>query len=122
MKYGSIIFIFFLLIISTVLQSCKKSSPIDEKKFIKIYVDMIFMQDTSSLAQTIIKQKVLEKFTVNEKDYDATISYYNNDPEKWQKFFDSTIVYIESLKPKPTKKTDVKSLPKRSLFEDKKDL
>lgn len=120
MKYGSMIFSVLLLIISTGLLSCKKSPPINERKFIMIYANMIFMQDTSSLSQSIIKQKVLEKFTVNEKDYEATISFYNNDPEKWQKFFDSTIVYIESLKPKLTKKTDVKSLPKQSLSVEKK--
>ncbi len=122
MKYGSIVIISFMIVISAGLQSCKKSSPIDEKKFIKIYTDMIFMQDTSDLSQYEIKQRVLKKFKVIEKDYDATIHYYNSDPEKWQKFFDSTIVYIERSKPKPTKKTDVKVLPKRSEFEDKKDL
>jgi hypothetical protein len=122
MKYGSIFFFLLLLPISIGLLSCKKSPPIDEKKLIMIYADMIFMQDTSSLSQSTIKQKVLEKFLVKEKDYDATINYYNNEPEKWQKFFDSTIAYIESLKPKPTKKPDVKSLPKQSLSVEKKGL
>lgn len=121
MKNASIIFILCILTLSVCVQSCKKSSLIDEKKFIKIYADMIFMQDTSKLSPLEIKQKVLEKFSVKEKDYDATISYYNNHSETWQKFFDSTIVYIERLKPVSTKKTDLKSLPKRSLSVDKKD-
>lgn len=122
MRYGSTNLVFFLLITLIGFQSCKKISAIDEKKFIKIYAEMIFMQDTTSLSQTMIKQKVLKKFKINESDYDATIEYYNDDPEKWQKFFDSTIVYIEKLKPTPATKSDVKSLPKRSLSLDKKNL
>ncbi|HEX9253282.1 MAG TPA: DUF4296 domain-containing protein [Ignavibacteriaceae bacterium] len=109
----------FIIVLFPGLQSCNKSSVIDEKKFIKIYADMIFMQDTSSLSQSTIKNKVLEKYNVKEIQYDETIKFYNDDPERWQKFFDSTVVYIESLKPKP-KQTDEKSLPEQSLSADKK--
>jgi hypothetical protein len=107
------------MIISTGLQSCKKASVIDEKKFLKIYAEMIFMQDTSSLAQAEIKDSVLKKYKVKKIEYDQTIKYYNDDPERWQKFFDSTIVYIEKLKP-ASKQPDVKSLPERSVSLDKK--
>lgn len=74
---------------------------------------MIFMQDTSSYSQSVIKNNVLKKFKIKEFEYDETIKYYNDDPERWQKFFDEVIVYIESLKPKP-KKIDVKSLQEQS--------
>jgi hypothetical protein len=119
MKYGSIFLIFLAIVISSGLQSCKKSTAIDEKKFIKIYADMVFMQDTSSLSQPIIKEKVLEKYKVSENDYDNIIKFYNDDPEKWQSFFDSVIVYIERIKPIP-KKIDVKSLPEQSVSVGKK--
>jgi hypothetical protein len=113
--------ILFILIISVSFQSCQKSSVIDEKKFIKIYAEMLFMQDTSMLSQQTIKESVLKKFNVSENDYDHTITFYNDDPERWPKFFDSTIVYIEKLNPK-IKKPDVKSLPKRSVSLEKKNL
>jgi len=113
-----IILALVFLTISTGLQSCKEQPTIEEKKLIKIYADMVFMQDTSSLSQQIIKEKVLKKFSVSEKDYSNTIKSYNDDPERWQKFFDSVIVYIERIKPKP-KKVDVKSLPEQSVSEDK---
>ena len=119
MKYGSIFLIFLAIVISSWLQSCKKSSVIDEKKFIKIYADMIFMQDTSSLSQLTIKEKVLEKFKISENDYDNTIKFYNDDPENWQPFFDSVIVYIERIKPIP-RKIDGRSLPEQSVSVDKK--
>ena len=47
MKYSSIILASLILIISAGLLSCKKQPAIDEKKFVMIYADMIFMQDTS---------------------------------------------------------------------------
>ena len=100
---------FCLIFIPIVLISCMNSSKIEEKKFVKVYSEMIFMQDTSSYTQSEIKVKVLKKFDVKEFEYDETIKYYNDDPERWQKFFDEVIVYIESFKPKP-KKSDVKSL------------
>jgi len=121
MKYFSVFLISFLSVLSSGLQSCKQLPPVDEKKFVKIYADMILMQDTSSLSQREIKEEVLKRFSVENTDYDETIKFYNADPERWQKFFDSTIVHIESLKPKP-KKIDVKSLPEQSVSLDKKDL
>jgi len=121
MKHRIAPMVLFILFTFTIFQSCQKSTAIDEKKFIKIYAEMIFMQDTSSLSQNTIKEKVLKKFSVSENDYNSTIKFYNNDPEKWQTFFDSVIVYIERIKPKP-KKVDVKSLPEQSVSVDKKNL
>ncbi len=121
MKRISILLLLVIFTIVTGLQSCEKLPPIDEQKFARIYADMIFMQDTSSLSQLVIKNKVLKKYSIIENDYDETINFYNDDPERWLKFFDSTVVYIEKLKPKP-KKVDVKSLPKQFLSVDKKNL
>ena len=119
MKYSSIILASLILIISAGLLSCKKQPAIDEKKFIKIYADMIFMQDTSTSSQLEIKKEVLKRFNVTENDYDKNIKYYNDDPERWQPFFDSVITYIEKMKPNP-KKSNVKSSPEQSGSLDKK--
>jgi hypothetical protein len=102
-----------LIFISIVLISCSKDFRIEEKKFVKMYAEMIFMQDTSSLSPSVIKEIILKRFSVNENDYGATIKFYNENPVRWQKFFDEVIVYMESLKPKP-KKNDVKSLQEQS--------
>lgn len=121
MRYSSIIIVSLILILSVAILSCKNPQAIEEKKFVKIYTDMILMQDTSSSSQLEIKNEVLKRFNISEKDYDITIKFYNDDPERWQPFFDSVITYIEKMKPKP-KKIDVKSLPEQSLSLDKKDL
>lgn len=121
MKYSSIILASLILIISAGLLSCKKQPAIDEKKFVMIYADMIFMQDTSTSSQSEIKKEVLKRFNVTENDYDKTINYYNDAPDRWQPFFDSVITYIEKMKPNP-KKSNVKSSPEQSGSLDKKNL
>lgn len=121
MKYRLVFLTLFITIISTGLQSCKKQPVIDEQKFVKIYADMIFMQDTSLSSKSEIKKDVLKRFNVTENDYDKTIKFYNDDPDRWQPFFDSVITYIEKIKPKP-KKVDVRSLPEQSGSLDKKNL
>jgi hypothetical protein len=101
--------------------SCSDSPPIEEKKLVKIYSDMIFLQDTTQLSQVEIKKSVLKKYKINHSEYDETILFYNQKPERWQKFFDSVIVYIEKKNPKPVN-PDLKSLPKRSVTVDRKNL
>jgi hypothetical protein len=107
-----------LFVLTLGMQSCKQNPQIEEKKFVKIYSEMIFMQDTSSLSKPTIKEKVLKKFNVSENDYNNTVKYFNEEPEKWQNFFDSVIVYIERSRPK-SNMSDVKSLPEQSVSVDK---
>lgn len=109
--------IFLYFFITIIFISCKDSPPIEQKKLIKIYSEMLFLQDTTSLRQTEIKNNVLKKFNTTQSDYDNTIAYYNQNPERWQAFFDSVIVYIEKKNPKPIK-PDSKTLPKRSAVKD----
>ncbi len=90
-----------LLVCSQILFfSCGNDQPISEEKFIKIYANMVIMQDTSSLSQVQVRDKVLLNYKYSLNDYKQTIDFYNSDPEKWQKFFDKVVTYIESLKPK----------------------
>lgn len=111
--------IILFLLIPILFISCENSPPIEQKKLIKIYSEMLFIQDSTSLSQSEIKDLTLKKFKVSGDDYDNTISFYNQNPEKWQAFFDSVIVYIEEKNPKPIK-PDSKTLPKRSVTLDKK--
>jgi len=83
------------------LWSCDKGPPIPEEKFIKVYVDFLIIQDTTT-AHTFsldsIKTLVFNRHEVSPEQYDATIEYYNSQPEKWVAFFDSATAYVEDLK------------------------
>ncbi|MCU0407213.1 MAG: DUF4296 domain-containing protein, partial [Ignavibacteriaceae bacterium] len=90
--------LFFLFII---ISACDKDLPIQEDKFIKVYVDLLIIQDTTT-AETFpidsVRTLVFAKHTISSEQYDETISYYNSRPEKWAAFFDSAKVYVERLK------------------------
>ncbi|MDZ7626564.1 MAG: DUF4296 domain-containing protein [Ignavibacteriaceae bacterium] len=93
---------FSILIISIFLfSSCDKGPPIPEEKFIKVYVDLLIVQDTTSadtLSLDSIKTIVFTRHNISTEQYDETINYYNSQPEKWVAFFDSATAYAEGLK------------------------
>jgi Domain of unknown function (DUF4296) len=94
-SYSLLIFLFFFI------SACDKGPPIPEEKFIKVYVDFLIIQDTST-ANTFsldsVKTLVFTRHNISAEDFDATVNYYNSQPEKWVAFFDSTTAYVENLK------------------------
>lgn len=93
-KYFYISFIFILPLIS-----CEDKPPVEESKFVRVYANLISAPDslvTDTLSFSEFKKQVFRKFKVTEKDYASMISYYNEEPERWTKFFDRVINYIES--------------------------
>lgn len=104
MKKSHLIIFFFLLII--LFSSCSKQNEIQENTLIKIYAEMVFMEDSTTLSKQEIKSAVLSRFEISEKDFDNTVKNYSDKPDKWQKFLDNVIAYIDTLqkkskKPKP---------------------
>ena len=93
--YWLIIFLFIFI------SACDKGPPIPEEKFIKVYVDLLIIQDTttaSTFSPDSVKTLVFTRHNISAEDYDATVNYYNSQPEKWVAFFDSTTAYVDGLK------------------------
>lgn len=81
--------------------ACDKGPPIPEKTFLKIYVDLLIVQDTTTVNNYSIdsvRAIVLSRHNISENQYDEMISYYNSQPDKWIAFFDTATVYVEQLK------------------------
>ena len=91
-----------LLISIIIFQGCRKEvKVIPEEKFIKVYVDLLILQDTTStdsLSLDSLKALVFKNHIVSAEEYDATIRYYNSEPKRWEEFFDKAITYAEELK------------------------
>ena len=93
----------FLLFIVTILlfQGCEKDPPIQEEKFIKVYVDLLIIQDTTtveSFSTDSVKSLVFARHNISSEQYEKMLDYYNSQPEKWTAFFDSATSYVERLK------------------------
>ncbi|HEY6625937.1 MAG TPA: DUF4296 domain-containing protein [Ignavibacteriaceae bacterium] len=90
-----------LILLFLFISACDKGPPIQEEKFIKVYVDLLIIQDTttaSTFSPDSVKTLVFKRHNISAEDYDATVNYYNSQPEKWVAFFDTTTAYVENLK------------------------
>jgi hypothetical protein len=94
------IFITYLLFI-IVLCGCAKPSLVEEDKLVIIYTELVIAQDTTSLQGedfNSIKQEIFDKYEVTEGEYNETIEYYNENPERWNEFFDKALARLETLR------------------------
>jgi hypothetical protein len=100
MQFSSIKFT-LLVVLSLLLSACDKGPPLSEDKFIKVYVDLLIIQDTTTannFSIDSVKSLVFTRYNISAGEYEATVNYYNSQPEKWVAFFDSTTAYVERLK------------------------
>ncbi|MDT3697167.1 MAG: DUF4296 domain-containing protein [Ignavibacterium sp.] len=121
MRNKKYLIILFSLLVIIVLLNCTESIPIEEKKLVKVYAEMVIMQDSTTLSTADIQKKVLGEFDISISDYEKSVDFLSKNPERWQNFYDSVIVYLQRLEPLP-KTPDKKILPKRLLSPDKKNL
>jgi len=83
------------------LMACDEGPPIPDEKFMKLYVDLLIIQDTTTTTNFSIdsvKTLVLDRYEVSNAQYDSMIKFYNSNPDKWITFFDSATAYVERLK------------------------
>jgi len=98
LKTKNITIIFFLAVF---IFGCSKDDILPEDKFRKIYIDILVTQDTltdNSISTDSLKTLILQKYNVTDSIYSKTIEYYNNNPDKWEKFFNEAIKQVEELK------------------------
>lgn len=98
---------FLLILLFFFLSACDKGPPIAEEKFIKLYVDLLIVQDTTTAGPESldsIKTLIFKRYGISSGQYDETLNYYNSQPEKWTAFFDSATAYVERLKQDSKKK------------------
>ena len=85
---------------------CNQNKIIDEEKFIQVYTDIIFASDTiseKSLSKDEIINRVLANHKVTLDDYKSTVQYYNQQSERWEKFFSKAITYLDEKRRKAEK-------------------
>lgn len=85
--------------------SCSGNKSIDEEKFLLVYTDLIIMQDTSGTSgHDSLKVAVFKRHNISEEDYKKTIAYYNDEPGRWEEFFNKAIAHVEAVRYKEASK------------------
>lgn len=83
----------------TLFVACESQPPINEKKFVEVYANLIAAPD-SVISDTLLfsnyRIDVFKKFSITENEYREMVRFYNKTPEKWSEFFDKVIKFIES--------------------------
>ena len=97
----------FVLAAVFFISGCKSDEIIDEEKFIMLYTDLVIAQDTSNADYNMmikIRSQVLDRYKVTDEQYKFTIDYYNENPDRWQVFFEKVTAYVDNLKLEAAKK------------------
>jgi hypothetical protein len=90
-----------ILVIPVFILSCDKEPPVPQEDFIKAYVDLLIIQDTTTVNNFSIdsvKSVVFTRHNISSEQYDEMLRFYNAQPERWEIFFDSATAYVETLK------------------------
>ncbi|HKJ80453.1 MAG TPA: DUF4296 domain-containing protein [Ignavibacteriaceae bacterium] len=95
---GALFIIPLIILSSLLLTSCSQKKGIDEAKFIKVYCDLLIAQDTTHEMNDKMRQEIFDKYSISKEEYNSTIQLYNNNPKKWDKFFDKAITYLQKLR------------------------
>ena len=86
--------------------SCSKKNTVDEVKLIKVYADLLIIQDTTNIENyslDSLRTTVLDRYDLTLPQYEEMIKVYNQEPKKWEEFFDKAIAYVNELKAKNKK-------------------
>ncbi len=81
------------------LFACKDKPPVDEHKFMLVYIDLISFPDTLYNQPEMFekfKEDVFAKYGIKKEDYKKMVEYYNSKPELWEQFFQKAIEYVEA--------------------------
>ncbi|HSD63693.1 MAG TPA: DUF4296 domain-containing protein [Ignavibacteriaceae bacterium] len=96
----SILFFGFFVLSSLNLVSCSDKN-IDHEKFVDTYIDLRISEDTLKPGSGNIqdlKKEILKKHGLTEEQYEKTFNYLNENPERWNNFYDEIIARVDTLR------------------------
>jgi Domain of unknown function (DUF4296) len=95
--YGT--FLGSVLALSVLLISCS-GEPKNQDKIIDAYIDLRIAEDTLKAdgpELDKLKTEILNKNNLTEKEYEAAINYYNENPQMWDNFYNKIIARADTL-------------------------
>ena len=102
-KYRSVVFIFFILF---AIFSCSSNNNIDDRTLAKIYVDKLIVEEQypNKDSLKIKTEEVFKKYSITRGEYTNAVKLLEYDKERWEKFFEYSKEYLDTLKSNLDKK------------------
>jgi hypothetical protein len=93
--------VFFLLFLPVFI-SCSDGRSIEEDTLVKIYAEIVIADSKLPAVANILeeREKIFQKYSVTEEEYESSLQYYTEDVRRWESFFDKAIKYVEALQEK----------------------
>ncbi len=89
--------------ISFLFFGCSGKDEIQNEKLVKIYVDLMVVQQLhadNSDSLKIGEREVFKKYDVTKESYENSLKKYSDSKEKWEEFFTKSKEYLDTLKAK----------------------
>lgn len=93
--------VFVLLCVSLVLYACRANDEniISQKKMIDVYADVLIItsavEEGEQLRYFEKLDSVLALHRINRKQFEASLDYYQENPQKWKELIDHVIIELE---------------------------
>ena len=91
---------FYFLFILLIVTGCRSKTRLNEDTFVNVYTDLVIAEDTITAGRDF-KKLVFGKYNITEQTYNNTVAYYNEKPEKWEKFFQKVEKKVSDMGKKP---------------------
>lgn len=80
--------------------ACSSKNEIEVEKLAKIYVDLLIVEETfnDNDSLNLKREEVFSKYSITEEIYDSSFKMFEYDDEKWDKFFNLSNEYLDTLK------------------------
>lgn len=65
---------------------------------IQVYVELAKLQERLPLQDSAFldsSRTILEKYNLTEEEYNDALSYFNEEPERWQTFYEKVLEHLE---------------------------
>ncbi len=79
-------------------QNKNATSLNNQEKLIQVYVELAKLQERLPLQDSAFldsSRTILEKYNLTEEEYNDALSYFNEEPERWQTFYEKVLEHLE---------------------------
>ena len=94
------IYLGLFLVSIYLITNCTENNLIEKETLAKAYVDILvveeYYQNIDSLR--IEKEKVFQKYSIDQESYDLEIKSFSSNQESWDEFFKLANTYLDTLK------------------------